>query len=296
MQLIFDAVQEACPRAVWSRGVTLARGDAVSIEERRNGSITLRVETKKGLSAPQVTLHPTDEDWECSCNTPDDPCDHVAASVIALRRSQKAGEELPTQGEGKGRIVYELEDRAGQLHMTRTIEFEGKRTPLLGSLTAAVAGHRVGPDFVATPSDVAIERVLANRPAGSASRPNVANLLDKLAGSERVFLDGQPIKVDSEPLGLTGRVVDAPGGVRLFVEQDKRIERAFRNGLVLTNDTLHPLAPNKLNGRELADLPRGRFYSDNDLAVLVSCLHWRVVIGALTDEHIKIVKPRRRAF
>ncbi len=270
MQLLFEAVQEACPRAIWSRGVTLARADAVSVEDRRDESITLRVTAQKGLSAPQVTLHPKDEDWECSCATPDDPCEHVAAGVIALRRAQKAGEELPTQGEGKGRIVYELEDHGGHLRMTRAIEFEGKRTPLPRSLTAVAAGHRVGPDFVTTPSDIAIERVLANRPHDSPARPNVANLLDKLAGTERVFLDGQPIKVDSEPLGLIGRVVDAPGGVRLFVEQDRRIERAFRNGLVLTSDTLHPLAPNKLNGRELADLPRGRFYSDDDLAVLVT--------------------------
>jgi len=270
MQLIFEAVQEACPRAIWSRGVTLARGDAVSVEERLDESITLRVTTQKGLSAPQVTLHPKDEDWECSCNTPEDPCEHVAAGVIALRRAQKAGEELPTQGEGKGRIVYELEDRSGHLRMTRAIEFEGKRTPLQRSLTAVAAGHRSGPDFVTTPSDVAIERVLASRPSDSRGRPNVANLLDKLAGTERVFLDGEPIKVESEPLGLIGRVVDAPGGVRLFVEQDRRIERAFRNGLVLTNDTLHPLAPNKLTGRELADLPRGRFYSDDDLALLVT--------------------------
>ena len=268
--MIFEAVQEACPRAVWSRGVTLARNDAVSVEDRGEQSITLRVTTKQGLSAPQVTLHPRDEDWECSCNTPEDPCEHVAAGVIALRRAQKAGEELPTQGEGKGRIVYELEDRSGHLHLTRAIEYEGKRTPLQRSLTAVAAGHRDGPDFVATPSDVAIERMLASRAADSTARPNVANLLDKLAGTERVFLDGQPIKVEAEPLGLIARVVDAPGGVRLFIEQDSRIQRAFRNGLVLTHDTLHPLAPNKLNGRELADLPRGRFYSNDDLAQLVT--------------------------
>jgi superfamily II DNA or RNA helicase len=266
----FIPVQEACPRAIWSRGVSLARGDAVSVEERRAGSITLRVSTRKGFEAPQVTLHPDDEDWECSCSSPEDPCDHVAASVIALRQAKRAGEELPTQGEGRGRIVYELEDRNGHLWMTRSIEFKGKRTELRGSLTAAAAGHRVGPEFVATPSDMAIERAFASRPSNSPSRPNLAGLLDRLAGTERVFFKGQPIQVDSEPLGLTARVVDAPGGVRLFVEQDQRIEHAFRNGLVLAEGTLHPLAPNRLNGRELADLPRGRFYSDDDLAVLVT--------------------------
>jgi hypothetical protein len=34
MQSIFEAVQEACERPIWSRGVQLARADAVSVEEQ----------------------------------------------------------------------------------------------------------------------------------------------------------------------------------------------------------------------------------------------------------------------
>ena len=117
----------------------------MSVEERLANSITLRVKTGKGLGAPQVTLHPKDEDWECSCNSSDDPCEHIAAAVIAVRNAAKGGEDLPTQGEGRGRIVYCLEDRAGQLYMTREIEFEGKRTVLRGSLLAVAAGPPVVP-------------------------------------------------------------------------------------------------------------------------------------------------------
>ena len=270
-QTLFELVQEACPRAIWSRGVSLARADAVSVEERLANSITLRVKTGKGLGAPQVTLHPKDEDWECSCNSVDDPCEHIAAAVIAVRNAAKGGEDLPTQGEGRGRIVYCLEDRGGQLYMTREIEFEGKRTVLRGSLTAtATAGKRKGPDFIATPADIAIDRRLAPRPADTRIKPNLSNLVDKMTGTGRVFLDGKPIQINTEPIGLIARVVDAPEGVRLFVEQDTRIVRAFRNGIVQAGDALHPLAPNKLTGRELADLPRGRFFSDDDLATLVT--------------------------
>ncbi|MEM9176128.1 MAG: DEAD/DEAH box helicase [Myxococcota bacterium] len=270
LQSLFEAVQEACPRAVWSRGVSLARAEAVSVEERAGDAISLRVMTRKGLEAPQVTLHPDDEDWECTCNSPDDPCDHVAAAIIAMRRAKKEGEELPTQGEGRGRVVYDLEDRDGHLWLTRNIEFQGQRTVLKGSLTAAAAGSFDGPEFVATPADLAIDRQLSSRPADSTSRPNVGNLIDKLAGTDRVTLDGRPIQVDPEPIGLVAKVVDAPAGVRLFVEQDTRIVKAFRNGIVQAGETLHPLAPNKLTGRELADLPRGRFFSDDDLATLVT--------------------------
>ncbi len=270
MQSFFEIIQEACTRPLWSRGVQLARAGAVSIEERRGSEITLCVATRGGLVAPEVTLHPNDEDWECSCASVEDPCEHVVAAVIAIRQSEKSGERLPTQGEGRGRIVYELEERAGYLHMTRAIEFEGQRSTLRGSLTAAAAGHKIGPDFVATPADLAIERILAARPTDASSRPALTRLLDKLAGTDRVFLAGRRLQIESEPLGMNARVVDAPGGVRLFIEQDRRIDRAFRNGVVQAGDALHPIARNRLTGRELADLPRGRFYSDDDLAVLVT--------------------------
>jgi superfamily II DNA or RNA helicase len=270
MQSIFEAIQEACSRQVWSRGVTLARTDAVSIEERSDLEINLCVSTRGGLVSPQVTLRPEDVEWECSCSSLDDPCEHVAGSVIALRQSTKSGKSLPTQGENRGRIVYELEERSGDLRFSRAIEHDGKRAPLRGSLTAAAAGHRIGPDFVATPADIAIERILASRPADATSNPALSGLLGHLEGTQRVFLDGQPIRVDSEPLGTKARVVDAPGGVRIFVEQDRRIDRAYRNSVVRAGDAIHPLAPNRLSGRELADLPRGRFYSDDDLAILVT--------------------------
>jgi len=270
MQSIFEAIHDACSRQIWSRGVQLARADAVSIEERNDLEIALCVSTRAGLSAPQVSLRPAEEDWECSCSSPDDPCEHVVACVIALRQSHKSGTSLPTQGESRGRIVYELEERKGDLRLARAIEFDGERTALRGSLTAAAAGHEIGPDFVATPADIAIERALASRPADATSSPSIKNLLGHLAGTQRVFLEGRPIRVESEPLGMNARVVDAPGGVRLYVEQDPRIDRAYRNGVVRAGDALHPLAPNRLNGRELADLPRGRFYSDDDLALLVT--------------------------
>lgn len=270
MQSIFEAISEACSRPTWSRGVELARADSVSIEEQGDLEIALCVSTRGGLVAPQVTLRPEDEDWECSCSSPEDPCEHVAACVIALRQAEKSGKSLPLQGESRGRIVYELDERAGDLRLTRAIEFDGKRSPLRGSLTAAAAGHHIGPDFVATPADIAIERVFASRPAGAPSNPSLKSLLGHLARTQRVFLDGRPIRIESDPLGMNARVVDAPGGVRLFVEQDRRIDRAYRNGVVRAGDALHPLAPNRLSGRELADLPRGRFFGDDDLALLVT--------------------------
>jgi len=270
MQSIFEAVQEACERPTWSRGVQLARADAVSVEEQGEHEVALRVITRKGLAAPLVTLRPSDEDWECSCSSPDDPCEHVAASVIALRQAKKTGGALPAQGHGRGQIVYELVERGEALEMTRAVEIQGERTPLRGTLTDIAAGRIRGPEFVATPVDLEIERALAARPRGATTPPALSLFLSRLADSDRVFLDGRPIRIASEPLGWIVRVVDAPGGVRLFAEQDRRIERVFRNGVALAADALHPLSTHRLTGRELSDLPRGRFYANDDLAELVT--------------------------
>ncbi|MFK7894369.1 MAG: DEAD/DEAH box helicase [Myxococcota bacterium] len=272
IQSLFEAIQEASERPIWSKGVQLTRNDAVSIEEREEDAITLRVETRGGLglSAPQVTLYPDEDDWECSCTSNDDPCEHVIASIIALRQSRKKGTSVPKQGEGRGRIVYELSEKGPDLVMQRSIEFEGKRIPMTKSLTAIAANRGAWPPFVTTPADVAIERAIATRPSELTTGPRISSLLDRLGQSRAVFLNGEPIQVDSEPLGLVARVVDAPAGVRLFVEQDPRIVKAYKSGVIRSAEALHALAKNKLTGRELADLPRGRFYSDDDLATLVT--------------------------
>ena len=267
---IYEAVQEACDRSVWSRGVELARGENVQVDSRDQNEVVLRIVTRAGRVAPLVTLHLEDEAWECSCASADDPCEHVAASVIALRRAKKTGTALPVKGERMGRLVYELRDQAGHLVLERAVEFEGRHTPFSARLTAVAAGHRSGPEFVTTAADLAIEKALASRPADATSTPALTSLLARLAQTDAVFLDDRPVRIESEPLGLVARVVDAPGGARLFIEQDRRIERAFRNGVVLAGGALHPVSENRLTGRELADLPRGRFFSDGDLALLVT--------------------------
>ena len=86
--------------------------------------------------------------------------------------------------------------------------------------TAAAAGKFDGPQFVATPADLAVDRH-PSRPADATSRPNVANLIARLR-LDRVTLDGRPIQVDPEPIGLVAKS-SMPRPVRLFVEQDTRI-------------------------------------------------------------------------
>ena len=84
---LYDAVREQCARSAWTRGVELARANAVSAESRDEEEIVLRVAGGGRTVTPSVVLYPEDPAWECDCGGREDPCEHVAAAAIALHRA-----------------------------------------------------------------------------------------------------------------------------------------------------------------------------------------------------------------
>jgi superfamily II DNA or RNA helicase len=271
MQELFEAVKEACSAQTWSRGVELVRADSVGGEPGQGDELVLRVSTRGGMVAPVVTLYPDDEDWECTCSSQEDACEHVAAAIIAVRRARKEGKSLPTPATPQGRIRYcFVANGRGQLDFEREIVTGDKRHALNGTLEAVATRRVDGPPFVATQQDIAIERALGSQRKGVLARDAMARLLDALAGAGDIRLGGQPVQVDTQRVGPIGRVVDAPGGVRLFVEQDPSITRVFANGVALCGDTLRAVGASRLTGRELDELPRGRFFAHDQLAELVT--------------------------
>jgi superfamily II DNA or RNA helicase len=272
MQKLFSAVQSACSKAVWSRGVELVRADAVEGERAEDEEIVLRVTTRQALVAPVVTLYPEDEDWECTCRGQEDPCEHVAAAVIALRQARKAGERLPRPAAAAARIRYAFRSQGA-----RSLSFErevvapdGSVEPLAYGLKTLAAGRVAGPRIAATPVDMAVERVLPTERGGVLPAEVMARILDALAGSEDVVLDGRSVAASSDRVLPIVRVVDAPGGVRVYVEADRSVTRAFENGVVLCGDTLRAVGEARLTGREREDLVRGRFFPDAELPALVT--------------------------
>ena len=147
---LFQNVRDACSSSQWSRGVELARSDAVSGESEGRDEIAVRVSTRGGLISPSVRLYPEDGDWECECASHDDACEHVAAAVIALRQN---GGRLAKPANGPGRIGYRLTRCPGGLALERVVVGSDHPEPL-GSTLAAVASGRVdGPPFVATSAE-----------------------------------------------------------------------------------------------------------------------------------------------
>ena len=80
------AVQEECLTAIWSRGVALARGEAVAGDDHDEREWNFRVRVEGDRLSPTVRLYPSDLEWDCDCESPTEPCEHVAACAISAAR------------------------------------------------------------------------------------------------------------------------------------------------------------------------------------------------------------------
>ena len=271
MAELFEAVREEASRTAWSGGVQLARAGAVTGESAGGGELILRVSQRQGLLVQRVVLHPEDRDWSCDCGGPDDPCAHVAAAVIALRRAAEEGRDLfAPEAAAEGRISYRFTRSQGRLALERVVQ-QGGRTHVLASTLAAVASGRVeGPSFAATPADIAAELALGSRLRGVLPPGVIPALLSALEGAPDVRLDGEPARASGKPVGIEGRLDDVAEGFHLWVEPVPAVDERFLNGAVRSGDTLHPVGETRLSARELEDLPRGRFFPPDRALELVA--------------------------
>ena len=262
---------------MWSRGVELVRAEAVALVEESPASVALRVATGGGLVTHVADLLLDDVEWSCDCSGADDPCEHVAAAAIALRRARVEGTPLPgaagapRSATAPGHIGYRLARTDGRgLALERCVVQAGGETLLTTTLTAVASGRVDGPRFAATQADLAVERALGSRLRGALPRELATRVLVALANCPDLTLDGVAVRASAEPLSPHARLDDEGPGFRLWVEPDPSITESFSNGVCLCGDVLRPVGETRLTGRELAELPRGRSYSADDLPLLVS--------------------------
>ncbi len=305
MDELFETVRGEASRGAWSRGVELARAGAVTREpgeSRDGGEVLLRVRPTSGVIYPTVLLYVEDAEWECDCPDREDPCEHVAAAVIALRQAVRSGEEVPEtgQGAGAGKVVYRLSRAGDGLAFERFI-IQGERETRLATTLTAVATRRVdGPAVSPTQSDLAVERALGTRLSGPMPRGVMRSLLAALEGNTEITLDDEPIRTSREPVLTVARLREAQGGFRLDTSVEPPIDENLGGGLVLCGDEIRELAPSRLSGREAEDLGRGRLFGADELPALLSDvlpdLESRIPVRVETDAlpDTQSVPPRLR--
>jgi superfamily II DNA or RNA helicase len=266
---LFDAVRGLAPPAAWSKGVTLARAGAVSVESRDEEEIALRVFVAGSALSPRVGLFPGDREWECDCGGPLEACEHVAAAVIALRQGN---EERPSPRSGGDRspVVYRFTRSRDGLVFERGVLEGDELRPIEAPLEAIASGRLSGPRFEASPEDLEIDRALRGRYRGRLDRADVPRVFQALSRSRRITLDGETIRVSPEPAIRPVVVEDAAGGGFLVrVAERAESSETFQNGIVRVGDRLRPEVEPRLTRREWEEFSRGRIYRFEELADLV---------------------------
>ena len=265
---LLKAIRESCSPGTWSRGVQLARADAVVGEEDDGDEIALRVSTRGGLVSPQVVLFPDDLDWTCECNSREDACAHAAAAAIALKQARDDGKAMPGMdtAQAPGHLAYRLQNHEGKLALFRVIVQGEKQQQLDGSLASVALGKVKGPKFVASDADLQFEKKLGTFGGGVIPRPLMVKVVDALKDVRALTLDGKDVAAASPVCGLAARVTADGKDFRVTLQNDPGIEAVFDNGAVLKEGKVHAIGPHDIPAGEFERLRKGQTF---EVAALV---------------------------
>jgi superfamily II DNA or RNA helicase len=262
-------VQEESLPAVWSRGVSLARRGAVFGESRTADEWSFRVRLPSDAIAPRVILYPEDSEWDCDCDGPTDPCEHVAACAIACGDPASL-EGLFADDARIGGIRYEFRKDRDGLRLERRLVSRGRSREVHESLEEILEGPDAEPDFEPTGPDVSIDLLLRGR-QGLIPEDRMSLVLQALVGVEDVFAEGRPVRVSVEPIRPRALVADRGSDhVELTIELPSEVSRQLAPGLVCLGEELRPMAARVRLDERWEQLPYRRRFGPGKMAELVS--------------------------
>lgn len=265
---ILEAVRKATREDIWSRGVQLAREDRVLGVSEADDEIVLSVVPRGRARPATVHLWPGDSDWSCDCPATLRPCLHIAASAIALRRSQENGTPLSasTGGGDIAQVGYRLTRGARGIQLQRVVTGTGEEAELEGPL----AGKNNGPARLSyVDADQEIEKVLLHRFSGALEKERLPRLFSALSDVSDVMLDGDAVTISQDPVVPHGWVDDQGDGFRLRLVRDPKIEEVFHNGIVRCGEALHFIGDGGLSREQRRILTRGVTFSVDEVGQLV---------------------------
>ena len=233
MDELFQAVRRDAESAVWSRGVELVRRGAVSQESSSADEIVLRVLVREGRAAPVVRLFPREPGWECDCDGPDDPCEHVAAAAIALAARGRVGRRAAERRRDRAQARLPAHAPAGRARAGADLVRDGAETPLAQSLAAYAAGRGSGPAPLVSAADLAVERGIDTRRTGPCRARRCSG---SLAGADRLRGRAARRRADRDlaRAGAAGRRRRGPRRrLRRAARARRGARRAFANGVAL---------------------------------------------------------------
>jgi superfamily II DNA or RNA helicase len=263
---LLAAVRKQALPGLWSKGVSLARDGAVSIQTRSDKEIELRV--KAGRPVPwTAVLYPQDQSWECDCPSRVDPCDHVVAAVIALQQHAPA----PAQEVKWTRVLHRFTREGNGLALHRTlVHANGTEQPLVGTLTAMLAQPGQSQDLQVEHADLLADRMLEKPHRGPLPEERLANLFKVLQNARNVLLDGQAVVISDEVVLPYALVEDEGAGIRISILRNPQVTQVVLPGVLLCGDVLAFAGETGLTGPRLNLLPLVRRYTQDQVGELTA--------------------------
>ena len=270
MKKLLDIIRKASSTKRWSKAVELSRVSEITVETRSSTEISFRLSDTTSMCSSVVTIWPEDEDWCCDCNSSEDPCLHVMASMILYTQSKQLQKKPRSKKAPLGVIGYRFSRKQGVLVLDRVIIASRKSIPLTSSLISVMNGRVVGPRLAPTKQDMTIDLLLKESPLERAPTAKIVQLFQNLEACKDVKLDNKVIKVCSKYTGFVARIEDEAGGVKIFGQQDSSITEVFRNGIALCGKKLRPIHNVKLAPAELKLLAEGKYFGTKEFVHIVS--------------------------
>ncbi len=278
MKSYLAAVKKAALPGIWTKGVKLARAEAVSLQDSSVDETVYRVKSPGRAIAPLAGLLVNDKEWTCDCGSKNDPCEHVVASAITASEAVTKGASVATSSEIDPQLAYRLKrGRHKNLAIERVIVHpNGKEERLAEPLARLIAKKAIS--IQPTRDDLEVDRLLVAAGTGATragsgqglAPAGMERVLRALAAAKDVQLDGKPIEIDMTPLMPIARIYDEGDGVALSVTPPENLQELLDRGVALHRGKLRPLGAVELTGGRLERLPLHKLVGPEDIGELVS--------------------------
>jgi superfamily II DNA or RNA helicase len=270
MEKFLEWLKEEASPAVWARGVNLSRAPG-SFEQlpvpAGSPELKFKVQTPERILAFQVTLWTLEQDAHCDCGSKFEPCHHIIGAALALSSGRLSDGTKSSKPDGV-RIVYHWEygpgegTAPGEIRFLRSLETEGKKEPLRGSLVALIGGIRSGrirmPLPATTQTDLAIDSLY------SKGTPTWRELLHRVSELPPLPIEGHPtletLTVDARASRPLLQILDAgaqdiliqPEGAERTTEERLGGELRIRNGVLSLGNPSALIRERRIPGSRIA--------------------------------------------
>ena len=271
MREFLEVLKAEAKSAVWNRGVEVARQAGVTGLHLDAERFEARVKTSRKPTAAIACLYLKDNEWECDCGSPIDPCECIVGAALALDQSLKQGQTLPGQ-DSKVELVYLFRTVEGGLALERSLRhhsgetFEDKH--LAKTLRGMILAQELG-NFCPRDEDITIDKLLGERLSGAIPQSTLFPILDLLETSQ-TELDNVPTVIIRERLKPVIRVIDRKSTIVIRYEIDPSFKRIVAPTLALTTKGLQQIGAIAECGTVLERLPKEQVYNATQFATLSS--------------------------